>query len=53
MRKMRKNEKDEKNEKKSNYNNKDFFTLLFYVENLYFARKYIWKTQVYIVTFPL
>ena len=32
MRKMRKNEKDEKNEKKSNYNNKDFFTLLFYVE---------------------
>ena len=49
---IEKRERKTENEKTSN-NNKYFFTLTFYIENLYFVRKHIWKNLVYIVTFVL
>ena len=40
-----------KNEKKL-YNNNIFFYFYFFIyKNLYFVRKHIWKSLVYIVTF--
>ena len=51
---IEKRERITKNEKMSNNNNKYFFLFLrFYISNLYFIRKYIWKNLVDIFIFVL
>ena len=48
---LKKREINIKNEKKL-YNNNIFFYFYFFLQkNLYFVRKHIWKSLVYIVTF--